>query len=303
MSDANPVARDQLRAFIERIERLEEEKKTIADDIKDVYGEAKGTGFDTKVLRKLISIRKQDRDERAEQEAILDMYMIALGMVDEPAGYDEPRKSAPVERQPAMALRSDGGLSILTKHEDIRTSDGSPSVSSSSTTREAEESVVSNNSRPAALAVSGGEPSIPSPDAGGEKMDAVQRTPGRSDETSAYCNAQSGQATNTIPQSDDGAIAAVNGKAGLANADGVEPSSSDRPADQPLKGGDHEVTGISMGERDIPTSNTGEGAACALAAKSSIRPLCRNPGETCGGYGRKHCRACEMAAAELEAAE
>ena len=56
MSDAHGVARDQLRAFIERIERLEEEKKTIADDIKDVYGEAKGTGFDTKILRKVISL-------------------------------------------------------------------------------------------------------------------------------------------------------------------------------------------------------------------------------------------------------
>lgn len=121
MSDAHAVSRDQLRAFIERIERLEEEKKSIADDIKDVYGEAKGTGFDTKVLRKLISIRKQDRDERAEQEAILDMYMIALGMVDQPADYDEPRQSAPVQCEPAMALRSDGGLSILTKHYDIRT--------------------------------------------------------------------------------------------------------------------------------------------------------------------------------------
>jgi len=83
-SDAHGVARDQLRAFIERIERLEEEKATIADDIKDVYGEAKGTGFDAKILRKVISIRKQDHDERMEQEAILDTYLQALGMV--PAG-------------------------------------------------------------------------------------------------------------------------------------------------------------------------------------------------------------------------
>jgi uncharacterized protein (UPF0335 family) len=80
MSDASDVARDQLRAFVERIERLEEEKKTIADDIKDVYGEAKGTGFDTKALRKVIAIRKMDRDERMEQEAILDTYLHALGM-------------------------------------------------------------------------------------------------------------------------------------------------------------------------------------------------------------------------------
>ena len=82
MSDAHGVARDQLRAFIERIERLEEEKKTIADDIKDVYAEAKGTGFDTKILKKVIAIRKQDHDERLEQEAILDTYLLALGMID-----------------------------------------------------------------------------------------------------------------------------------------------------------------------------------------------------------------------------
>lgn len=87
MSDAHRVARDQLRAFIERIERLEEEKKTIADDIKDVYGEAKSMGFDTKILRKVISIRKQDHDERMEQEAILDTYLQALGMV--PAAAEE----------------------------------------------------------------------------------------------------------------------------------------------------------------------------------------------------------------------
>lgn len=80
-SDAHGVARDQLRAFIERIERLEEEKKTIADDIKDVYGEAKGTGFDVKTLRRVIAIRKQDKDERMEQEAILDTYLQALGMI------------------------------------------------------------------------------------------------------------------------------------------------------------------------------------------------------------------------------
>ncbi len=86
-SNAHGVARDQLRAFIERIERLEEEKKTIADDIKDVYGEAKATGFDAKILRKVISIRKQDRDERMEQQAVLDTYLRALGM--EPVGGDD----------------------------------------------------------------------------------------------------------------------------------------------------------------------------------------------------------------------
>ncbi|PWJ84957.1 uncharacterized protein (UPF0335 family) [Pseudaminobacter salicylatoxidans] len=74
------VAAGQLRAFIERIERLEEEKQTIADDIKDVFAEAKGTGFDTKALRTIIRLRKKDQAERQEEEAILDLYKAALGM-------------------------------------------------------------------------------------------------------------------------------------------------------------------------------------------------------------------------------
>lgn len=85
MSDASNVARDQLRVFVERIERLEEEKKSIGDDIADVYAEAKGTGFDTKALRKVIALRKLDRDERMEQEAILDTYLHALGMGPAPS--------------------------------------------------------------------------------------------------------------------------------------------------------------------------------------------------------------------------
>lgn len=84
MSDAGATARDQLRSYVERIERLEEEKKSISDDIKDVYGEAKAMGYDTKVLRKVIAIRKQDQNDRMEQEAILDTYLHALGMAPAP---------------------------------------------------------------------------------------------------------------------------------------------------------------------------------------------------------------------------
>jgi len=69
-----------LRAFIERIEKLEEEKHAISDDIKDVYAEAKGTGFDPKILRKIVSLRKQDKSKRHEEEEILDLYLSALGM-------------------------------------------------------------------------------------------------------------------------------------------------------------------------------------------------------------------------------
>lgn len=74
-------AKDQLKSIIERIERLEEEKKTISDDVKDVYAEAKGNGYDVKALRKIISLRKQDPQERQEQETILETYMQALGML------------------------------------------------------------------------------------------------------------------------------------------------------------------------------------------------------------------------------
>jgi uncharacterized protein (UPF0335 family) len=69
-----------LLALIERIERLEEEKKALAGDIKDVYGEAKANGFDVKIMRKIVSMRKQDRDSRIEEETVLDLYLTALGM-------------------------------------------------------------------------------------------------------------------------------------------------------------------------------------------------------------------------------
>ena len=72
----------QLKLFVERIERLEEEKSTIADDIKDVYAEAKAHGYDTKIMRQVVRIRKQDKSEREEMEALLDLYMQALGMLN-----------------------------------------------------------------------------------------------------------------------------------------------------------------------------------------------------------------------------
>jgi len=77
---ATRFAKDHLKAFVERIERLEEEKKALADDIRDVYAEAKGDGFDIKALRTIMRLRKQDVEERREQEAILETYMLALGM-------------------------------------------------------------------------------------------------------------------------------------------------------------------------------------------------------------------------------
>lgn len=75
------VAAGQLRAFIERVERLHEERKTISDDIADVFAEAKGSGFDTKAMKTILALRRKDQAERAEEEAILELYMAALGMV------------------------------------------------------------------------------------------------------------------------------------------------------------------------------------------------------------------------------
>ena len=77
---ATRFAKDHLKAFVERIERLEEEKKAIADDVRDVYAEAKANGFDMKALREIVRLRKQDADERREHETIVETYMHALGM-------------------------------------------------------------------------------------------------------------------------------------------------------------------------------------------------------------------------------
>jgi len=78
---ATKFAKDALKAIIERIERLEEEKKAISDDIRDVYAESKGNGYDVKALRTIIAMRKKDPNERAEAETILETYMQALGML------------------------------------------------------------------------------------------------------------------------------------------------------------------------------------------------------------------------------
>ncbi len=78
---ATQVAPAQLRAIVERIERLEEEKKAVAAQIKEVYDEAKGNGFDVKTLRKVVSLRKKKPEERSEEEATLDLYLHALGML------------------------------------------------------------------------------------------------------------------------------------------------------------------------------------------------------------------------------
>lgn len=82
MSDVGGIAADRLKSFIERIERLEEEKAGLANDVKDVYAEAKSTGFDVKIMRQIIRLRRMDKEDRKEQEELLDLYRQALGMLE-----------------------------------------------------------------------------------------------------------------------------------------------------------------------------------------------------------------------------
>ncbi len=83
MTNVNGISEDHLRSYIERIERLEEAKQGIADDIKEVFAEAKGTGFDVKAMREIIRKRKKDKATLQEEEYMVDLYKVALGMVDE----------------------------------------------------------------------------------------------------------------------------------------------------------------------------------------------------------------------------
>lgn len=78
--DVGGITGERLKAFVERIERLEEEKKALAEDIKEIYGEAKATGFDSKTIRKIVGLRKLDSEKRREEEELLELYKSAIGM-------------------------------------------------------------------------------------------------------------------------------------------------------------------------------------------------------------------------------
>ena len=81
MPDVGGIAGERLKSFVERIERLEDEKRALAEDIKEVYAEAKGSGFDPKIMRQVIRLRRMDKDDLDEQEALIDVYKRALGML------------------------------------------------------------------------------------------------------------------------------------------------------------------------------------------------------------------------------
>ena len=97
-ADVGGIAVERLKSFIARIERLEEEKRALAEDIKEVYAEAKGSGFDVKTMRQIIKIRKQDQADLDEQEALLDTYKRALGMLPEAAEETAPKRRSASRR-------------------------------------------------------------------------------------------------------------------------------------------------------------------------------------------------------------
>jgi len=130
MSEGN-VAADQLRLFIERIERLEEEKKGISDDIKDIYLEAKATGYDAKIMRQIIRLRKMEPHHRQEMQAVLETYLSALGMEDGPGrqqdmyeGHDgRPDPATPAPAPTATdAEMFETALSLVIEHQNASTS-------------------------------------------------------------------------------------------------------------------------------------------------------------------------------------
>ncbi len=91
MPDVGGIAGERLKSFIERIERLEDEKRALGEDIKEVYAEAKGDGFDPKIMRQIIRIRKRDKDDLDEEESLIEVYKRALGMLP---GAAEPARAA-----------------------------------------------------------------------------------------------------------------------------------------------------------------------------------------------------------------
>ncbi len=302
MSEAHIVARDQLRSFIERIERLEAEKQTIADDIKDVYGEAKSTGFDTKILRKVISIRKQDTDERLEQEAILATYLSALGMIqmdmfNEPEEDHDPttgelRSSAPVnprlikqvvdgvqtetgraalltvvdimiEREEAEERSSDGGLDIVTKHTEI--------ASASQGEAEDYSDQRETDREAAATGVGANE--------GGDDVDggAVRADPYDQEELEP-----TGPVAEWAPNTPETAHEMDRDEMRGGNAVHSVPAEKGREAIPAGPEGVH-LTHADAGEIPAPSFLT--------KPPTPLRPHCQRP-ENCGGYGRTHCGTC-----------
>lgn len=297
MSDAHGVARDQLRAFIERVERLSEEKKTIEDDIKDVYGEAKAMGYCVKTMKKIVALRKIDDHKRTEEELILDTYKAALGMIPQIEMFDE--EEAPKQtKQPPMAKASPRGDMV---------SEVNPRLIHQVVT-----GMQTETGRAALIAAV--DILIEREEA--EEQNAPERP---SDNDEPYPEAG--------PQAE--ASPAGTGTGTLADREGRqngEAVSADLPTHfeiAPASQGEAEAPSVDSvsatassdanrgGEDVTPQNSSAQHQAGGLvkippAAKHPallLRPNCQHPGEEiCGGSGKNHCRACAAAMREEEVA-
>ncbi|QIG70449.1 hypothetical protein EVB88_065 [Rhizobium phage RHph_N28_2] len=304
MTDAHGVARDQLRAFIERIERLEEEKKTIADDIKDVYAEAKGMGFIPAMMKKVIALRKKDEQERAEEEAILDTYLHALGMISQPDLFEEPHHPKtgeiidPKLSQAIVAgMQTEIGRKALITAVDIMiareeadeefqakaSGDNGATVQAEKVPADSVTGDVSRSSR------GDGSPAPIQPETATKS--GVGPLPGAAGADGTHDPAED---ERDVEAAGGAALVLTNSEIGPSE-DRSEGHSLDVESADANTGGDH-VTA-----QPHRAAKAGALVKPAPAAKS-LRPYCRNPGERCGGYGSTHCASCLRATRESEVA-
>jgi hypothetical protein len=261
-----------------------------------VYGEAKGMGFDTVIMKRVIALRKKDEQQRMEEEAVLDTYLHALGMIAQPDLFEEPHHPETGEIiDPKLAqtivtgMQTETGRKALIAAVDIMIAREDPEEQNAPE-RPSHDDEPSPEVGPQAEA-------SPAGTGAGTLADREGRHEGEA--ASADLSANS--------QSDDDAIAAVNGKAGLANVVDVEPSSSGQIDPTEDREEDHSLDGnadASAGGRHVTAQAHRAASAGALVqvapATKSLRPHCRNPGEHCGGYGSNHCHSCLRVAREPE---
>lgn len=305
--DVHSIARDQLRAFVQRVERIEEEIKTLNDDKSDIYKEAAAVGFDKKTLKKVVARRKVDDSQRQEEDALFEIYWDAVHGTNlvharvrenieefdaETGEILDGAANAKLIATVATGMQTEIGRKALVTALDIMIE-----------REEAEEQVPSseqsegNGSRD--------HQHVHSRQTDGAKHGGQDGEPAGADHAP---NPEMDRATEGSFET--GSEAAEKGReaipAGPEGADLNHAGAGESPATLPKKsaeqtGGEHEVaTGSAM---RAPTSNTGEGAASALPAKPKfvLRPYCRNPGETCGGSGTTHCHSCLKAREEVAA--
>jgi len=316
----DPKVAEKLGRFVIEIEDLREQRSKIDELLAAAFDAVDDNGFEKKFVRKVIALRAKEDGVRRDEEDGLESYEFAIekGVSlartrRKPANdkFDPITGEFVEDNQVPSSEQSEGNGSRDHQHVHSRQTDGAKhggqdgepagadhAINSPGTAEETPKQVYGDS---VDHATAGPSQSVEIP-AGGDQARKIDGSDERYP-AELYSPEQASQ-------SDDGAIVAVNGKAGLANADGVEPPSSGHfefPSAEredcaaANAGGDHEVASIAERERETVTSNTGEGAAnTALPDKPKfvLRPHCKNPGLACGGHGSTHCHACLKARKE-----